>query len=83
MTNGDRIRRSTDEELADLRVIGRRFCTIPICEEHNGDCTLCSLEWLREDTDEETEKSPEFLSGYSACLNELTVFLNMRKPNGR
>lgn len=82
MTNGDRIRISTDEELAK-REIARIVCDIVRCEEHDGRCYECSMAWLREEVEEEEPKSPEFLSGYSSCLNELTIFLNMRKPNGR
>ena len=53
MTNGDRIRQMTDEELATMTIIGRRFCTIPICEEHQGDCAKCSLDWLKEEYKED------------------------------
>jgi len=53
MTNGERIRQMTNEDLSELGVIGRRFCTIPICEEHQGDCRKCSLEWLQEESDGE------------------------------
>ena len=56
MTNGERIRQMTDEELAELRVIGMRFCTIPNCEEHHGNCKNCILEWLKEESDGQDER---------------------------
>ena len=48
MTNGDRIRSMTDEELARFRFIGKRFCNIVKCEEHEGSCYLCALDFLKE-----------------------------------
>ena len=48
MTNGDLIRNSTDEELAQMH-IGKCACYLVRCEEHHGDCTSCSLEWLHEE----------------------------------
>ena len=49
MTNGDRVRQMTDEELAELRVIGTHHCNIVRCEEHRGDCKECALAWLKEE----------------------------------
>ncbi len=82
MTNGDRIRISTDEELAK-RELGRIICDGDRCKSYGGDCYECSLDWLKEEAEDSEPKSPEFLSGYSHCLNELTEFLNKRKPDGR
>jgi len=48
MTNGDRIRSSTDEQIARMGVIGKKHCTIPACERHHGNCTECAMEWLQE-----------------------------------
>lgn len=47
MTNGEWIRSLSDEELSELRVIGRQHCNLVICEEHHGDCRRCALEWLK------------------------------------
>ena len=55
MTNGDRIRQMSDEELAGLHLIGRLFCNVVRCEEHQGDCKKCSLEWLLEDSQSHEE----------------------------
>ena len=52
MTNLEWIRQADAEELADLGVIGARHCNVVICEEHNGNCRECALEWLKEEHDQ-------------------------------
>jgi len=52
MTWGDKVRQMTDEELAELRVVGPVRCTIPECEAHHGDCRRCALDWLKSEVDD-------------------------------
>lgn len=58
MTNGDRIRAMTDEELA------KTICWCPppfrncnnlcdICMAHNDDCEICWLKWLKQEATDE------------------------------
>lgn len=53
MTNGDKLRQMTDEELAKIM----RSCTF--CAyldkgcQHNGTCTQGFLEWLKQEVDED------------------------------
>ena len=53
MTNGDKIRTMTDEELADWRSDGQcpptRFFGDYDCE--NNSCEGCWLSWLKEDAE--------------------------------
>lgn len=52
MTNGDRLRSMTDEELAKMHIIGRPFCNIVKCEEAEGSCYKCALSWLKGQEDD-------------------------------
>lgn len=55
-TNGDRIRKMTDEELANW-YFDKFFPCVPYCSildecpEHD-DCKICLLEWLKEEREE-------------------------------
>ena len=52
MTNGDRIRQSTDEELADRMEFGFECIICPFdTKEHNcdGNCKLGALKWLKQE----------------------------------
>jgi hypothetical protein len=51
MTNADRIRAMTDEELADeLSYSGcHKQSTPEICRKHTGDCKQCWLDWLKQE----------------------------------
>ncbi len=51
MTNGDRIRAMTDEEMADeLSYPGcHKQSTPEICREHTGNCKQCWLDWLKQE----------------------------------
>lgn len=54
MTNGDRIRAMTDEEMADeFSYPGcPKQSTPEICREHTGDCKQCWLDWLKQGVSE-------------------------------
>lgn len=57
MTNADKIRAMTDEELAEL--FGSRVCIYDIGGETNGECLYpyncekCWLNWLEQEVDDE------------------------------
>lgn len=54
MTNAERIRQMTDEELAYMLMPGDYFpCPTHLVmpRDCQADCTKCVLEWLREDAD--------------------------------
>lgn len=44
MTNGDKIRSMTDEELVDIIC-----CQYKECKDLNGECNKCLLDWLRQE----------------------------------
>ena len=49
MTNADKIRQMSDEELLkrlDYSGLCRDEMTLEDCEKHNGKCTDCLLDWL-------------------------------------
>lgn len=48
MTNAERIRQMTDEELEQIVV-----CPYPICQVIDADCHTCILKWLREEADDD------------------------------
>ena len=51
MTNADRIRAMTDEELAEyIDSWDIMRCPMPVCKHDNG-CVECWLEWLRSEAD--------------------------------
>lgn len=56
MTNADKIRQMSDEELL-RRLNYSCLCnderTLNDCEKHNGKCTDCLLDWLREEANDE------------------------------
>jgi len=54
MTNGDRIRAMTDEELADeFSYSGCHKQSNPeICRKHTGECERCWLDWLKKEVSE-------------------------------
>lgn len=49
LTNGDRIRAMTDEELAEFLSFGTRSCSGVDADEcsRTDDCTECRLAWLK------------------------------------
>ena len=47
MTNGDRIRAMTDEELAKVVV-----CPHKICESEMLNCGVCILKWLKQEVED-------------------------------
>lgn len=54
MTNGDKIRSMTDEELAhEISRIDRRICdTVEICEK-DINCYDCRVKWLKQEAKQE------------------------------
>lgn len=50
MTNGDRIRAMSDEDLAELFADDERACPSkhPHCSKYIDNCNGCWLEWLRQ-----------------------------------
>lgn len=55
MTNADRIRRMTDEELADMLSKGTYICErtdVDCGDKGDFDCTACRLNWLRAPVEE-------------------------------
>ena len=53
MTNGDRIRAMSDEELAEL--IADDWCEVIYCPEApfcNGNCVIHILDWLKKEVEE-------------------------------
>lgn len=51
MTNAEKVRSMTDEELADI-VFGERYCPPELyCYDCNADtdCKTCRLRWLQEE----------------------------------
>ena len=60
MTNADKIRQMTDEELADFidkgcEIIIHNVCdemTMEDCYKRHGKCTNCWLEWLRKEAND-------------------------------
>ena len=61
MTNGDRIRQMSDEELADFIDKGRISIQDKFCDENaamdvecdDRECTQCWLEWLRKEANDD------------------------------
>ena len=55
ITNGDRIRAMSDEELA--KILGDKCICPPTseCEKLCGDCDVCWLEWLRQPAENQKE----------------------------
>lgn len=54
MTNGERIRSMTDEELADILPSGDCFCCPIITKSTHpayGSCKECALAWLKSEED--------------------------------
>ena len=52
LTNADRIRAMTDEELAEFLMKPTRIIPKYECEDCENDCTECVLEWLKEEADD-------------------------------
>lgn len=55
MTNGDRIRQMSDEELATKLCVS--ICNMipwPICNQHTdtAECDKCILDWLKQEVEE-------------------------------
>ena len=55
LTNADKIRAMSDEELADLinREVSRCAPTSGGCEKTPNDCKACWLDWLQRPTEED------------------------------
>ena len=53
MTNGDRIRQSTDEELAERMALEMdcNICPLQSDKGCDGDCELGALMWLKQEVD--------------------------------
>lgn len=53
ITNADRIRAMTDEELAEFLSHPRSVCPQWDCEkcEEDGNCRVCIIEWLKKEVD--------------------------------
>lgn len=49
MTNADRIRSMTDEELADLLTADCKYIPEELCRKHLGNCDACLREWLKQE----------------------------------
>lgn len=57
MTNADRIRSMSDEELA--KILGEKYICPPTsgCAEVRGDCNACWLEWFQKPAEKPKEES--------------------------
>lgn len=54
MTNADRIRSMSDEELAEFLCLPQKVCPVDNCEECLEDsCQKCIYEWLRKEAESE------------------------------
>ncbi len=53
MTNADRIRQMSDEELAEFLMKPTKIISKYECEDCENDCTECVLEWLKKEVDDE------------------------------
>ena len=57
MTNADRIRAMSDEELAEVLSAPCLGCVVKNCRLHNygsGGCTIAFLKWLQQPAEEDT-----------------------------
>lgn len=52
MTNGDRIRKMTDEELCDF-LDGFLCNEIDMCRSEDIDCRDCKMKWLKQEAKED------------------------------
>ena len=53
MTNADKIRAMTDDELADLIIREIGYCApTGDCEKSSNDCRACWLDWLKQSAEE-------------------------------
>ena len=55
MTNGDRIRQMTDDELADF-LDGFLCYQVGVCRKEEIDCAECNLQWLKQEVSEDAGK---------------------------
>ena len=53
MTNSDRIRAMSDEELAEIIACPKGLFDRMDCFDDNRDCKHCTLEWLKQPAEEE------------------------------
>lgn len=57
MTNGDRIRQMTDEELAEMLLLSTCYFGCNKCKYHSNcigkNCTQAALEWLKQEVSED------------------------------
>ena len=53
MTNADRIRAMTDEELAEFLCCPQSVCPVDDCEEcYDDKCQKCVLKWLKKEAED-------------------------------
>lgn len=56
MTNGDKVRNMTNEELADFLYNGCDVINYPFCAIPGFSCRECYLSWLKEEYHEEVKE---------------------------